>query len=87
MGAAQCTKRTGKVDRHPSWAINKTTFIRLLVVRLRRHADWSAHRSPAAALADLELKLNEGGFLRKMTEARPIPTRCSSRSSILTSGR
>jgi hypothetical protein len=67
-------KRTGREDRHPSWAINKATYI---------HGCWSCGYSgtltglmidlTGSAPADLEASLNQESFLRRMVEARADP--------------
>ena len=71
----QHVKRTGHPDTHPSWSINKTTYLHFcqscgykgtlnsLLVDLL-----------GAAPEDLEYDLNEQSFLRKMAEVRADPT-------------
>lgn len=64
-------KRTGREDRHPSWAVNKSTFI---------HGCWSCGYSgtlvsllvdlTGSAPVDLEDSLRQDSFLRKMAENR-----------------
>lgn len=67
-------KRTGREDRHPSWAINKTTYA---------HGCWSCGYSgnltgllvdlTGAAPEDLEQTLHQESFLRRMVETRVKP--------------
>lgn len=67
-------KRTGREDRHPSWAINKATYI---------HGCWSCGYSgtltglmidlTGTAPVDLEDNLRQESFLRKMAENRADP--------------
>jgi Toprim-like len=68
-------KRTGHADTHPSWSINRTTYL---------HFCQSCHYSGTlnsllvdllgSAPEDLETVLNEQAFLRKMAEVRADPT-------------
>lgn len=67
-------QRTGREDRHPSWSINRTTFL---------HSCFSCGYAgtltdllvdlTGSAPVDLEETLNKESFLRRMTEARRDP--------------
>jgi hypothetical protein len=67
-------KRTGRDDRHPSWSINRKTYL---------HSCFSCGYKgtltdllidlTGSAPADLEMNLNKESFLRRVTEARAAP--------------
>ena len=70
----QHVKRTGHTDTHPSWSINKTTYL--------HYCQACGYKGTLNSLLvdilggapeDLEQQLNEQSFLRKMAEVREGP--------------
>lgn len=66
-------QRTGSEDHHPSWSINTTTFVHLCFsCGYKGTLNGLLLDVTGAAPEDLELRLNEQSFVRKMEKARQV---------------
>jgi DNA primase len=65
--------RTGAEDRHPSWSINSTTYVHLCFsCGYKGTLNGLLLDVTGSAPEDLELRLNEQSFVRKMETARQV---------------
>lgn len=63
--------RTGQPDHHPSWSINRQNYVHLCFsCGYKGTLNGLLHDLTGAAPEDLELRLNEQSFLRKMATVR-----------------
>jgi hypothetical protein len=79
------TQRTGHPDHHPSWSINRFTYLHnCLACGYKGTLTSLLVDITGAAPEDLEITLKEQSFLRKMQEARADPATVEATANTLT---